>query len=56
MTYRDLRGPISERAAERERDQLFDRPARAISPALVALFKRADQMKAAPATPAEGKR
>jgi hypothetical protein len=50
MSYRDLRGPITAKAAARERDQLFDRPARAISPELVALFKRiADQVLTAPA-------
>lgn len=56
MSYRDLRGPITGTAAKHERDQLFDRPARAISPDLVALFKRiADQMNAAPPLAAERK-
>jgi len=38
--WRGLEKPITAAAAEAERDRLFDRPARTMSPATVALFRR----------------
>lgn len=40
-----LEQPITSEDAERERDQLFDRPPRAPSPATVAALKRATQQR-----------